>query len=683
MKKDISIFNTKILKEAFINSFKKLSPLELIKNPVMFSVAIGGIITTIKSIFDILTKTPTSWFSINISIWLWLTVLFSNFAESIAESRGKERAKSLKTSKANLVAKKITSQSSRDYNLIQASELRKGDKFLIEKDDVVPIDGELVDGVLLINESAVTGESAPVIREAGTDKSSVTSGTKVISGSAIAIATTNPGETFIDKMISLVEGAKRRKTPNEIALDILLLSLTVVFLAVVFNYRALSYYSVLSSHKGSTVSVVMLVSLFVCLAPTTIAALLPAIGISGMDRLFRKNIIALSGSAIEAAGDINILLLDKTGTITYGNREAYEFIPSEGIGEDELAKVAYITSLGDTTAEGKSILAFAQKKYNISLEVKNYKVIEFDASTRLSGIDINKEQYRKGALSSIESYIKLKGGTMPKDIKSIVENIAENGGTPLVIAKDDKVYGAVYLKDIIKPNIKNKINELRKAGIKTIMITGDNPLTAATIAAEAGVDDFVAEAKPEDKLNIIKEYQKEGYMIAMTGDGTNDAPALAQADVGMAMNAGTQAAKEAANMIDLDNNPAKLIDIVTIGKEILITRGAITTFSIANDIAKYFVIIPATMINTYPELSILNILHLQNPYIAISSAVIFNALVIPLLIPLALKGITFKATNAQSLFIRNLSIYGFGGIVFPFIGIFIIYYIIEFFGSAI
>ncbi len=676
-KKDTSLFDKKILKEAFINSFKKLSPLELLRNPVMLSVEIGAVITTLYAIFDIISKVKYAWFSVNISIWLWFTVLFSNFAESIAESRGKVRASSLRESKSNLMAKKLESKTSKEYTLVSANSLRKGDMFLMEKDDIIPIDGELIDGVLLINESAVTGESAPVVREAGTDKSSITAGTKIVSGTAIAIASVNAGETFIDKMISLVEGAKRRKTPNEMALDILLISLTVVFIVVVINFRALSYYTVNSIHKGSVVSLVVLISLFVCLAPTTIAALLPAIGIAGMDRLFKRNVIALSGKAIEAAGDVNVLLLDKTGTITYGDRQAHDLLPVEGVSKEELAKVAYVSSIGDTTAEGKSILAFTKENYKIDYTPNSYKLMEFNASTRLSGVDIENDIYRKGSFDAMIKFIKSLNGEIPKDLESIVSKVAKEGGTPLVVSKNSKIYGVVYLKDIIKPGIKERFKDLRKAGIKTIMITGDNSLTAATIAAEAGVDDFLAEAKPEDKLSLIRKYQEEGYMVAMTGDGTNDAPALAQSDVAVAMNAGTQAAKEAANMIDLDNDPSKLLDIVETGKEILITRGAITTFSIANDIAKYFVIIPASMSNSYKELNVLNILHLSHAHLAILAAVIFNAVVIPMLIPLALKGVKYRPMDAQTLLVKNLTIYGVGGIIFPFVGIYVIYLMLE------
>jgi K+-transporting ATPase ATPase B chain len=682
-KKDISIFDKKILKEAFINSFKKLNPFELFSNPVMLTVEIGSFITTLYFIYDLISHNEYTWFSGSVSLWFWLTVLFSNFSESLAESRGKARAQTLRESRTNLFAKKLKTKDEKSYEIVSATSLKKGDLFLLEKDDIVPMDGELLEGVLLVNEAAVTGESAPVIREAGTDKSSVTAGTKVVSGVAVAIATVNPGDTFVDKMISLVEGAKRRKTPNEIALNILLIFLTVVFFAVVINFRALSYYSVCSIQKGSVVGLVTLVALFVCLAPTTIAALLPAIGIAGMDRLFRRNIIALSGRAIEAAGDVNVLLLDKTGTITYGDRQAYKLLPVEGVSEQELAYVAHIASLGDKTAEGKSIYAFTKEKYDISVDIKDYKVIEFDATTRITGVDIREEKYRKGAFDTIIKFVSSLGGIIPSDLNKKVEEVAKEGGTPLVVAKDNKIYGVVYLKDIIKPGIKEKFSRLRRAGIKTVMITGDNPLTAATIAAEAGVDEFLAETKPEDKLNLIKKYQEEGYIVAMTGDGTNDAPALAQADVAVAMNSGTQAAKEAANIIDLDNDPSKLIEVVEVGKEILITRGAITTFSIANDIAKYFVIIPAAVSNIYPELNILNILHLANPYIAILSAVIYNAIVIPMLIPLALKGVKYKPMDAQALLVRNLSIYGIGGILFPFLGIWIIYWICELIGRML
>jgi len=682
--KEISLLDKEILKEAALNSLRLLNPLELYRNPVMFLVEIGAFTTTLDFFYGLAIHGKDTWFTGGISLWLWFTVLFSNFAESIAESRGKARAKSLRESKSSLFAKRLKSKDDLNYERVQATELRKGDLFLLEKDDIIPIDGELIDGVILVNESAVTGESMPVVREAGTDKSSVVAGTKVVSGRGIAVASVNPGETFIDKMISLVEGAKRRKTPNEMALDVLIISLTVVFLIVVFNFRALSYYSVTASRRGEVISLVVLVSLFVCLAPTTIAALLPAISIAGMDRLFKRNITALSGKAIEAAGDVNVLLLDKTGTITYGDRQAFKLVPVKGVDEKELAEIAYFVSLGDNTAEGKSILSFVKEKYNISRQIEgNYKVIEFDASGRMSGTDIGGNIYRKGALDAIVKHIKSLGGSIPEDLESIVSSIAKEGGTPLIVSKNDKIYGVVYLKDTIKPGIKEKFKELRAAGIKTVMITGDNSLTAATIAAEAGVDDFLAQARPEDKLALIKKYQEEGYMVAMTGDGTNDAPALAQADVAVAMNSGTQAAKDAANIIDLDNDPSKLIVVVEIGKEILITRGAITTFSIANDIAKYFVIIPAAVSDIYPQLNILNFLHLSNPYVAILSAVIYNAVIIPMLIPLALKGVKYRPMDAKSLLVRNLVIYGVGGVIFPFVGILLIYWICMFLREVI
>ncbi|BBJ28478.1 potassium-transporting ATPase subunit KdpB [Athalassotoga saccharophila] len=679
--RDNSIFDSKLLKSALKGSFKKLNPFALYSNPVMLAVEIGSIITTLEFAFTLFSHRGSPiWFSGMISLWLWLTVLFSNFAESIAESRGKARAESMRKTRTEVMAKKLKKPSfDSAYDMVPSTKLQKGDLILVEANDLIASDGEVIEGAALVDESAVTGESAPVVREAGGDRSAVTGGTKVISNKIIVKVTSDPGETFLDKMISLVEGAKRRKTPNEVALEVLLISLTVIFILVVINLSALSIYSVQSVGRGTPVSLTILVALFVCLAPTTIAALLPAIGIAGMDRLFRKNVIALSGKAIEAAGDVNVLLLDKTGTITLGNREAAEFIPVGNHTEQECAEVALMSSLTDETPEGRSIVVFAKTKYKLRVtEVpKNAKTINFSAKTRMSGIDIENHSYRKGSADAMIEYIKNLGGKIPDDLQQKVEKVAKAGGTPLVISKDAEIIGVINLKDILKKGIQERFQQLRRMGIKTIMITGDNPLTAATIAAEAQVDDFVAEAKPEDKLKLIKQYQEQGYMVAMTGDGTNDAPALAQADVAVAMNTGTQPAREAANVIDLDSNPTKLLDIVEIGKHILMTRGALTTFSIANDIAKYFVIIPAAVASIYPQLQILNIMHLTNPYLAILSAVIFNAIIIPILIPLALKGTWYKPMPADKLLTYNLLIYGGGGLIVPFIGIKLIYMFIS------
>ncbi len=679
--KDNSIFDLKLIKSALKGSFKKLNPLALYSNPVMLAVEIGSIVTTLEFIFAFfIHRGSPIWFSGMISLWLWLTVLFSNFAESIAESRGKARAESMRKTRTEIMAKKLKSPSfDSAYDMVPSTKLQKGDYILVEANDLIASDGEVVEGAALVNEAAVTGESAPVVREAGGDRSAVTGGTKVVSNKIIVKVTADPGETFLDKMISLVEGAKRRKTPNEVALEVLLIALTVTFILVVINLSALSIYSVQSVGKGTSVSLTILVALFVCLAPTTIAALLPAIGIAGMDRLFRKNVIALSGKAIEAAGDVNVLLLDKTGTITLGNREAAEFIPVGNHTEQECAEVALMSSLTDETPEGRSIVVFAKTKYKLrATELpKNAKTISFSAKTRMSGIDVENHRYRKGSADSMIEYIKSLGGKIPDDLQQKVERVAKAGGTPLVISKDAEIIGVINLKDILKKGIQERFQQLRRMGIKTIMITGDNPLTAATIAAEAQVDDFVAEAKPEDKLKLIRKYQEQGYMVAMTGDGTNDAPALAQADVAVAMNTGTQPAREAANVIDLDSNPTKLLDIVEIGKHMLMTRGALTTFSIANDIAKYFVIIPAAVASIYPQLQVLNVMHLTNPYLAILSAVIFNAIIIPILIPLALKGTWYKPMPADKLLTYNLLIYGGGGLIVPFIGIKLIYMLIS------
>lgn len=674
-------FDKELVKTALINALKKLNPKNMVSNPVMLSVEAGSILTTVQFILEISGKMDgTVWFTGWISLWLWFTVFFSNFAESLSEARGKARAESLKKQKTTISAKKVRNISfSSEYETIASDQLKKGDLVLVKENEIIPGDGEIVLGTALVNEAAVTGESAPVIRESGGDRSAVTGGTKVVSGSIIARITSNAGETFLDKVIGMVEGAKRRKTPNEVALNVLIISLTIIFLFVVVNLRALSSYSVLSAGSGKPVSLVVLVALFVCLAPTTIAALLPAIGIAGMDRLFRRNVVALSGKAVEAAGDVNVLLLDKTGTITLGNRHASEFIPIGNHTEEECAKAAMLSSMADETPEGRSIVVLAKRKFNLRTQTlpPDAVIIPFSAQTKMSGVDMEGHSYRKGAYESIKEYLLKNQHSTSDELKDVVAKVSRSGATPLVVVCDNEVYGVISLKDILKKGIKERFTQLRKMGIKTVMITGDNPLTAATIAAEAGVDDFLAEAKPEDKLRLVRAYQQEGLMVAMTGDGTNDAPALAQADVAVAMNTGTQAAREASNIIDLDSNPTKLLDIVETGKRILMTRGSLTTFSISNDIAKYFVIIPASVVAIYPELDALNILHLNSPFLAILSAVIFNAVIIPLLTPLALKGAWFKPMPAEKLLIYNLLIYGGGGLIAPFIGIKLIYMLLS------
>jgi K+-transporting ATPase ATPase B chain len=624
----------------------KLDLRRQIENPVMLLVEMGGILTTISFIFSIFSAAAESPFFVgSISLWLWLTVLFSNFAESLSEGRGKARAASLRQSRTSVPARKLTEVSfDASSSEVSSSDLRKGDLVLIRANEVIPGDGEVVKGAALVNEAAITGESAPVVRESGGDRSAVTGGTTVIANEIIIRITADPGQTFLDRMISMVEGAERRKTPNEIALGILLIALTAVFLAVVVSTYSVSAYSAASSGRGSPASLTVLIALFVCLAPTTIAALLSAIGIAGMDRLFQLNVIALSGRAIEAAGDVNVLLLDKTGTITLGNRQATEFLPVDGQSLDDLMEAALLSSFADDTPEGKSIISLIQEKTGkVPVSPENVTFIPFSAATRLSGAHIGEMTYMKGASDSIMKFVLEQGSTVPSDLKAKVYGIASLGGTPLVVARNETILGVIFLKDILKTGIRERFADLRMIGIKTIMITGDNHLTAATIAAEAGVDDYLAEAKPDDKLKMIKDYQNEGYMVAMTGDGTNDAPALAQADVAVAMNNGTQPAREAANIIDLDSDPTKLLDIVEIGKQILMTRGALTTFSIANDIAKYFAIIPAALIGIYPQLKVLNIMGLATPQSAILSAVIFNAVIIPMLIPLALAGVKFKS----------------------------------------
>ncbi len=659
---------------ALVEALKKLDPRDLWRNPVMFSVEIASAITLVTFVMSLSgANREPAWFTGLVSLWLWLTVLFATFSESLAEGRGKARAASLRQSRTDVTAKRLDKQEfGGSYTTVGASQLRRGDLILVEAGEMIAGDGDVIAGAALVNEAAVTGESAPVVRESGGDRSAVTGGTTVIANAIIVRITANPGETFLDRMISLIEGAKRRKTPNEIALEVLLIALTLVFLLVCANISPLSIYSVKATGQGAPVSLTVLVALFVCLAPTTIAALLPAIGIAGMDRLFQKNVIALSGRAIEAAGDVNVLLLDKTGTITHGNREAVAFVPVGGHSEHALAEAALMSSLTDETPEGRSIVTLALTRYGFKAESvpADAVTIAFSADTRLSGIDTGGKQYRKGASDSVVAFARKMGcRDVPGELREIVDRIARAGATPLVVARDCEILGVIDLKDIVKEGIQERFLQLRSMGIRTVMITGDNPLTAAAIAAEAQVDDFLAQAKPEDKLRLIRENQEAGFMVAMTGDGTNDAPALAQADVAVAMNTGTQPAREAANIIDLDSNPTKLLDIVEVGKQILMTRGNLTTFSISNDVAKYFAIIPAMLLSIYPQLGVLNVMHLATPHSAILSAVIFNAVIIPLLVPLALKGTRFRPLPAEKLLIHNLLVYGLGGIVAPFVGI--------------
>ncbi|HEY6873857.1 MAG TPA: potassium-transporting ATPase subunit KdpB [Geobacteraceae bacterium] len=670
----ISIFDPRIMRPALLDSFKKLDPRTLWRNPVMFAVEIASAITLVTFVMSLTgaNKEP-AWFTGLVSVWLWLTVIFANFSEALAEGRGKARAASLRKTRTDVTAKRLKKpEFGAPYETVPAPELRKDDYILVEANELIAGDGDVIAGAALVNESAITGESAPVVRESGGDRSAVTGGTTVIANAIVVRITANPGETFLDRMISLIEGAKRRKTPNEIALEVLLIALTLVFLLVCANISPLSIYSVKAAGQGTPVSLTVLVALFVCLAPTTIAALLPAIGIAGMDRLFQKNVIALSGRAIEAAGDVNVLLLDKTGTITHGNREAVEFVPVGGHTDQELAEAALMSSLTDETPEGRSVVTLAKTKYGMKMEAlpADTESIAFSADTRLSGVNTGGRQYRKGAADSTVAFVKALGAkTIPENLSEVVDRIARAGATPLVVSCDAEIFGVINLKDIIKAGIQERFQQLRSMGIKTVMITGDNPLTAAAIAAEAQVDDFLAQAKPEEKLRLIKENQEAGFMVAMTGDGTNDAPALAQADVAVAMNTGTQPAREAANIIDLDSNPTKLLDIVEVGKQILMTRGNLTTFSISNDVAKYFAIIPAMMLSIYPQLNVLNVMHLATPLSAILSAVIFNAIIIPLLVPLALKGTKFKPMPAEKLLIHNLLVYGVGGMIAPFVGI--------------
>jgi K+-transporting ATPase ATPase B chain len=672
---------------AIAESFVKLNPAHQIRNPVMFTVYIGSILTTILFFHSLFIHNDTSsHFIFAITICLWLTLLFANFAEAMAEGRGKAQANALRNTRRDIQAK-ILSKPTRDakVTLKQSADLRIDDIVLVEVGDFIPSDGEVIEGIASVNESAITGESAPVIRESGGDRSAVTGGTQVISDWLIIRITANPGETFIDHMISLVEGAKRQKTPNEIALTILLAALTIIFLVVCATLLPFSIYSVTASNSGSVISLTVLIALFICLAPTTIGALLSAIGIAGMDRMIQENVIALSGRAVEAAGDIDVLLLDKTGTITLGNRQATEFIPADGITVEQLADAAQLASLADETPEGRSIVILAKEKYGLrgrELSELGATFIPFTAQTRMSGANIKNKKILKGASDAIKEYIKEIGGEFPSSVQQTVDAISKQGCTALVVAENEHVLGVINLKDVIKGGIKERFSQLREMGIRTIMVTGDNPLTAAAIAAEAGVDDFLANAKPEDKLKLIRQLQSQGYLVAMTGDGTNDAPALAQADVAVAMNTGTQAAKEAGNLVDLDSNPTKLIEVVEIGKQLLMTRGSLTTFSIANDIGKYFAILPAAFASTYPALNRLNVMHLATYHSAILSTVIFNALIIVALIPLALRGVAYRRVSAERTLRRNMLVYGLGGLIAPFIGIKLIDLLLVYFGIA-
>jgi potassium-transporting ATPase ATP-binding subunit len=669
------LFDPPIVKRALRESLAKLDPRHQARNPVMFVVFVGSLLTTVLGLHGLTmpSATETAAFILSVSAWLWLTVLFANFAEAMAEGRGKAQADALRATRRDVVAKKLESpQSGGKHHPVQASSLRKGDVVLVVAGDLIPADGEVIEGVASVDESAVTGESAPVIRESGGDRSSVTGGTKVLSDWLVVRVTANPGETFLDRMIGLVEGAKRQKTPNEIALSILLAAMTIIFLIACVTLAPFSAYSVTAAGQGTPVTITVLVALLVCLIPTTIGGLLSAIGIAGMDRMIQANVIATSGRAVEAAGDVDVLLLDKTGTITLGNRQAVEFLPAPDVEVLELADAAQLSSLADETPEGRSIVVLAKDRYGLrgrELHDTHAKFIPFSAQTRISGADLDGQRIRKGATDAVAGFLSEQGRSLPPELSRVIEEIAKKGGTPLVVAKNDRVLGAIYLKDVVKGGIKERFSELRRIGIKTVMITGDNPLTAAAIAAEAGVDDFLAQATPEAKLAMIREFQQGGRLVAMTGDGTNDSPALAQADVAVAMNSGTQAAKEAGNMVDLDSNPTKLLEIVEIGKQLLMTRGALTTFSLANDVAKYFAIIPAAFATTYPILDTLNVMRLATPASAILSAVIFNALIIVALVPLALRGVKYRAVPAATLLRDNLLIYGVGGLIVPFIGI--------------
>jgi K+-transporting ATPase ATPase B chain len=681
------LFDPPIVRRAIIDSLRKLDPRRQVRNPVMFTVFVGSILTTGLGIQALVSGGQESpGFIFGISVWLWFTVLFANFAEAMAEGRGKAQADSLRQARRDVQAKKLEEpRHGGKHQLVPASALRKDNVVLVEAGNFIPADGEVIEGVASVDESAITGESAPVIRESGGDRSSVTGGTRVLSDWLIVRVTANPGETFLDRMISLVEGAKRQKTPNEIALDILLAAMTIVFLIVCVTLLPYSKYSVQTAGQGEPITVTVLVALLVCLIPTTIGGLLSAIGIAGMDRMIQANVIATSGRAVEAAGDVDVLLLDKTGTITLGNRQAVELIPAPGVTMQALADAAQLASLADETPEGRSIVVLVKEKYGLrgrNVNELGATFIPFTAQTRVSGVNMDGRQIRKGAAEAIWNFITANGGSIAREVQRAVEDIAKLGGTPLVVAEGPNALGTIYLKDIVKGGIKERFAELRQMGIKTVMITGDNPLTAAAIAAEAGVDDFLAQATPEAKLKMIRDHQAGGRLVAMTGDGTNDAPALAQADVAVAMNSGTQAAKEAGNMVDLDSNPTKLIEVVEIGKQLLMTRGALTTFSLANDVAKYFAIIPAAFASTYPVLEKLNIMGLATPSSAIMSAVIFNALIIVALIPLALRGVRYRAVGAARLLRDNLLIYGLGGLLIPFPGIWFIDRLLVLLGLA-
>lgn len=663
-----------IFKDAIRQSFAKLTPRIQIKNPVMFVVYIGAIFTTILFLLSFVgIKDENAGYTLTIAIILWFTVLFANFAESIAEGRGRAQADSLRSARKDVKAKKLKSAANvEDYTEVLSNLLKKGDIVYVKSGEQIPMDGDVIDGAASVDESAITGESAPVIRESGGDRSAVTGGTTLLSDWLVIRITVEAGESFLDKMIAMVEGASRKKTPNEIALQILLVTLTIIFLVVTATLLPFSSFASSQAGQGSAISITNVIALLVCLAPTTIGALLSSIGIAGMSRLNQANVLAMSGRAIEAAGDVDVLLLDKTGTITLGNRQASVFIPVTGVTEKELADAAQLSSLADETAEGRSIVVLAKKRFDIrgrDLEKLDATFVEFTAKTRMSGIDYQGNEIRKGAAEAIKNFVLDKGGDYPEECNQIVKQVASDGGTPLVVVKNKQILGVIYLKDIVKNGVKERFEDLRKMGIKTIMITGDNPMTAAAIAAEAGVDDFLAEATPEAKLALIRDYQSQGHLVAMTGDGTNDAPALAQADVAVAMNTGTQAAKEAGNMVDLDSNPTKLIDIVRIGKQLLMTRGSLTTFSVANDVAKYFAIIPVLFFGIYPQLMALNIMGLTSAKSAILSAIIYNALIIIALIPLALKGVKYHEMPAGKLLKRNMLIYGLGGIVAPFVAI--------------
>jgi K+-transporting ATPase ATPase B chain len=673
-RRPLSLFDRTLLGPALSDSVRKLDPRVQWRNPVMFVVYIGSLLTTVLWLQALARHGEApAWFIFNIALWLWFTVLFANFAEALAEGRSKAQAEALRGLKQTVWARQLADPSDRGHHeRVRAEDLRRGDVVLIEAGDYVPADGEVIQGAATVDESAITGESAPVIRESGGDFSAVTGGTRVLSDWIVVRVTVNPGETFLDRMIAMVESARRQKTPNEIALTILLVALTLVFLFATATLLPYSLYSVAVSKLGLPITITALIALLVCLIPTTIGALLSAIGVAGMSRMLQANVIATSGRAVEAAGDVDVLLLDKTGTITLGNRQAAAFIPAAGVSEEELADAAQLASLADETPEGRSIVVLAKQRFNLrerDLAGLAAAFVHFSARTRMSGVDIGQRQIRKGAADAIRRQVERLGQAFPKGVQATVDEVARRGSTPLIVSDGPRVLGVIELKDIVKGGIRERFGELRRMGIKTVMITGDNPLTAAAIAAESGVDGFLAEATPEAKLKLIREHQAQGRLVAMTGDGTNDAPALAQADVAVAMNTGTQAAKEAGNMVDLDSNPTKLIEVVETGKQMLMTRGALTTFSVANDVAKYFAIIPAAFVTTYPQLDALNVMRLASPFSAILSAVIFNALIIVFLIPLALKGVRYRALGAALLLRRNLLIYGLGGILVPFAGI--------------